>query len=153
VTPSQWKAIGILSGVFLLGTVSGVGGTLVYVARERASLHHFDLGHRRNMPLMALNRRLGLSEPQREQIATILERRAPERRKVMQQVLDSCGSSVRDEKAKLDAEIRGVLTPDQQKKFDDLAARQKERLFAPFGGELGPEHAEPAHSGQTPAAP
>jgi Spy/CpxP family protein refolding chaperone len=136
VNRAQWKALLILSGVFLLGGVAGVGGTLAYVAKERAELRRFDFGKRGEMPLQALTRRLDLTDAQRQQIKTLLERHGPERRRAMQEVMSTCGAAMREEKSKLDSEIRALLTPEQQARFDEISSRQGERLFAPF--ERGP---------------
>jgi Spy/CpxP family protein refolding chaperone len=146
VNRAQWKAVFLLSGVFLLGSVAGIGGTLSYVAKERAELRRFDFGKRGEMPLQALTRRLDLTDTQRQQVKTLLERHGPERRRAMQEVMTTCGASMREEKSKLDNEIRAILTPEQKTRFDEISARQGERLFAPF--EQGPfEHGKggPGH--------
>jgi Spy/CpxP family protein refolding chaperone len=134
MTPAQWKAVALLSGVFLLGGVVGVGGTVAFVARERAAAHRLDFGRRGDFPIQALTRRLKLTDDQRSKVQAILEGHASSRRAAMQEVMARCGSSVKDEKVKLDADIRAILTPEQQTKFDELSARQQERLFAPHGG-------------------
>lgn len=140
---AQWKAVLLLSGVFLLGSVAGIGGTLSYVAKERAELRRFDFGKRGELPLQALTRRLDLTDAQRQQVKTLLERRGPERRRAMQEVMTTCGAAMREEKSKLDNEIRAILTPEQKTRFDEISARQGERLFAPF--EHGPFEHGPGH--------
>jgi Spy/CpxP family protein refolding chaperone len=137
VTSTQWKAIAALLGVFISGGVAGIGGTLAFVAKERAEMHAFDFGRRGNYPVQALGRHLGLSDEQRKKVEAILEEHASTRRQTMQDVLERCGASVSEEKAKLDAEIRTVLTPEQQKVFDELSKRQHERLFSPHGPGMG----------------
>ena len=130
---AQWKAVTVLSGVFLLGAIAGVGGTLAYVAKERVAVRRLDFARTGDFPLQALIRRLDLTDEQRSKVQAVLEKHAPNRRQVMQAVMERCGTEFREEKAKLDAEIRPLLTPEQQKQFDELSARQHERLFAPHG--------------------
>jgi protein CpxP len=77
----------------------------------------------------ALQRELGLTSQQRDAVQGILERQLPERRRLMSDMLQHCGDPLRVHKAKVDAEIRAVLNPEQQRRFDALAARQGERLF------------------------
>lgn len=134
---AQWKAVALLSGVFLFGGITGVAGSLAFLHRRGVAVHPFEMGPRSSRPLMALYRKLELTSEQRERIASIIEKRAPTRRRLMSEVMQSCGQSIRDEKAKLDAEIREVLTPEQRTRFDELSARQFDRLFSPFGESAG----------------
>jgi hypothetical protein len=79
--------------------------------------------------MRALQRALDLSPAQRILVAAILERQAPERRRLMGEMMQKCGDPVRAYKTQADAEIRAVLNPEQQQRFDKLAKRQAERFF------------------------
>jgi len=49
-------------------------------------------------------------------------------------MFERCGAAVRKHKAAIDTEIRAVLEPQQQKRFDELAALHRERfLYSPDG--------------------
>jgi DNA-binding MarR family transcriptional regulator len=83
--------------------------------------------------MRALQRLLHLTPQQHRAIARIFEREEPGRHKAIGEMMNACGDSVRRHKARVDAEIRAALRPDQQEKFDQLARRQNERFaLAPF---------------------
>jgi Spy/CpxP family protein refolding chaperone len=105
--------------------------------------HHHMVGYlehggatRNEQRMRAMQHALDLTAQQRVTIAAILDRQAPERRRLMGEMMRQCGDSARSHKSKVDAEIRAVLNPDQQVRFDQLAKRQAERLFQ--GGPAGP---------------
>jgi Spy/CpxP family protein refolding chaperone len=128
------KLIGVtvLVGVFLLGALSGGAGVFAWQAKSTAD--EFMAGptewmqHRR---LMALARQLDLSDAQRERIREIMVRHRAEREKLLRDADSQCGAALRGHKAKVDAEIRAVLSPEQQAAFDELMVKQRERF--PFG--------------------
>lgn len=134
MTNAQWKAAAMLSGVFLLGGIAGVGGTLAFVAHERAELGRFDLGRRGELQLQALSRHLDLTAEQRKKVGSLLSQRGPNRQQAMRDAMEKCGGSLREEKRKLDQEIRVLLDPQQQVLFDEISARQEERMFLPGRG-------------------
>jgi Spy/CpxP family protein refolding chaperone len=134
VTSAQWKAATLLVGVFLLGGITGVGGTLAFVAHERAELGHFDLGRRGEVQLHALSRHLNLTAEQRKKVSALLEQRGPMRQQAMRNAMEKCGDSLKEEKGRLDKEIRALLDPQQQARFDEISAKQDERMFLPGHG-------------------
>ena len=123
------KALAVLVGVFLLGAATGVGVTLAHSERKLAQFAEPDGSRRSQRRLDALTRVLELTPAQREAVGAILKREEPEVRARMRDSMERCGQSLRDYKAKVDAEIRSLLTPEQQKKFDQLAAEQAEKFF------------------------
>ena len=129
VTRLRIKALAVLVGVFLLGAATGVGVTLAYSEHKLAQFAEPDGSRRSQRRLDALTRVLELTPAQREAIAAILRREEPEVRARMRDAMERCGQSLRDQKAKVDAEIRALLTPEQQKKFDQLATEQAEKFF------------------------
>jgi Spy/CpxP family protein refolding chaperone len=119
----------ILVGVFVLGGLAGGAGMRAYMQRdyaeeltagpaERLGRRHF----------MALSRELDLSDEQREKVREIMRKHRPEREQLMQQLAEDCGAPLGEHKAKLDAEIRSVLDPEQQKRFDALLEKQDQRF-------------------------
>lgn len=129
----KWLAIGILVGVFVFGMVAGGGVVAAWHGHQRRDEARLGLWQRGERPLVALVRRLELSREQRESIEDLLERHAPRRRAIMQEIIGRCGQELEQEKARLDSEIRAILTPAQRDRFDELSARQRERLFGPPG--------------------
>jgi Spy/CpxP family protein refolding chaperone len=79
-------------------------------------------------------RALDLSDEQRQRVREIADRHRPARRTAMAEVMERCGEPLRASKAALDVEIRAVLAPAQQERFDVLVRRQEERFFR-GGGE------------------
>lgn len=118
---------------FLLGLIVGaVGGSW----GQRAMFRRF----MRRGPAPAriverLNRQLSLDEKQKGEISAILESRGPELQ-ALKKDAKARFDAIRDS---ADAEIREVLRPDQQPKFDALTARWRERMRAHEGdGPGGP---------------
>lgn len=138
---SMWKAIGILAAVFVLGAVTGGAGVAAWNGEERISVARLGYGPRGERPLQAMTRRLDLNAEQRHAIRALMEKHAPRRRAIMQEMMGSCGQELQKEKSMLDDEIRAVLTPEQRKRFDELSERQRERLFGPSSGP--PRHRGP----------
>jgi Spy/CpxP family protein refolding chaperone len=132
VNRSKLVGVAILVGVFLLGALAGGAG--VFAWQERSSADEFMaaptewMQHRR---LMALGRQLDLTSAQRDSIRQIMVRHRAEREQLLRTVDSECGTTLREHKARVDAEIRAVLSVEQQKKFDQLMAKQRERF--PFG--------------------
>jgi Spy/CpxP family protein refolding chaperone len=131
VNRSMWKAVGVLVAVFALGAVAGGAGVAAWEGEERISVARLGYGPRGERPLQAMTRRLDLTPEQRGAIRALMEKHAPRRRAIMQEMMGSCGQELQKEKALLDDEIRAVLTPEQRKRFDELSERQRERLWGP----------------------
>ena len=90
---------------------------------------------------------LGLDAKQRVAVRAVLEKRHGEMEKAMSPCIEK-GKALREA---TEAEIRAVLTPDQQKTFDKL--REKRRGKGPHHGEgrecLGPGGMGPGHESGT----
>jgi hypothetical protein len=80
-----------------------------------------------------LTHELGLSERQREQLHEILERHRPTTEKVMNEFLPR----VRAVEDTVRSEIRAMLTPAQQKRFDEIEPRAVELMPPPPEGPPG----------------
>ena len=137
VNRSSLNAFLVLAGVFVGGLGTGVATTLAWSHHRLIGFMEHEGSHRNDLRVRALQRALDLTNEQRGTIAAILEGQMPERRRLMGEMMQNCGEPVRAYKTKVDAQIRAVLNPQQQKRFDQLAERQGERLF------LGPRHGVP----------
>jgi Spy/CpxP family protein refolding chaperone len=125
------KAIGLLAAVFVLGGISGASVTFAYSRHELAEMS-FPPGLRPPQArLRGLSRALDLTDAQAKQVRTILDRHHGDRRLAWDEIVEKCGEPIRKQKAAVDAEIRALLNPDQQRRFDALSRRQEERFFRP----------------------
>jgi Spy/CpxP family protein refolding chaperone len=106
-----------LLAAFCLGGVAGAFGMRGYVFHRFAEGLHASPGKARMQFRMdAMARKLDLDQAQQDKIQRIFEAHEEERR----QVFDRCAPEHRALKSKIDAEIRPLLNPEQQKKFDEL---------------------------------
>lgn len=121
----------VLVGVFALGATAGGGGAYAWLRRDEAASDEGRAGMRDPRRVRALERQLDLTPTQREQVRAIFERSGPQRRALMEQMNDRCGAELRAHHDLVTAEIRAVLTPEQQPRFDAIVARQHDRF--PFG--------------------
>lgn len=125
----------VLAAVFALGAVAGGGGAYAWLRRDEAAGFVGDRpGVRDPRRLRALERELDLTPAQRERVRAVLDRSGEQRRVLAQQMFERCGADVQAQRDAVSAEIRALLTPEQQPRFDALTARQRERF--PFG--MGP---------------
>lgn len=125
----NWKLIGILLGVFVLGAATGSALTRFFVHRQMAGLFGPEGERSRRFKLRALSRRLDLSASQERAVGEIMRRHSPERRRLMREAMQACGPRMRAHKAAVDAEIRQLLSPEQQKRFDELVRMQDRKWF------------------------
>ena len=101
---TRTKGYLVLVAVFLLGAVSGGGASFAVVQRRHAAILRDDAGARETRRLAVLRRKLDLDAEQETRIRTIL----------------------RDHSGQVDTEIRAVLRPDQQTRFDTLIEQRKD---------------------------
>jgi len=131
VNRSKWQAIGILCLVFAFGVLTGGGALAAWHGEIRRDVAMFGFNPRGARPVLAMMRRLHLTHEQELAVETLLEKHAPVRHSIMQDMMNKCGQELDREKAQLDSEIRAIMTPEQRLRFDDLSKRQRERLFGP----------------------
>lgn len=113
---STFRAYAVLSLAFVLGGLVGGGGVYASLRHEQTSESREAREARR---LAVFEQRLGLTPEQRSAVAAILERQREERRR-------SWG--------RVDGEIRALLSPEQQPKFDALVQERRSRMGAPPAG-------------------
>jgi Spy/CpxP family protein refolding chaperone len=114
--------------VFLLGGVAGAGIATAYVHREVGDFVS-EPRFRERARMRGLTRLLDLSDAQRDRVRAVMQSHHRQRIAAYSEMIDKCGHSMKEEKERMDAEIRAVLTPAQRDKFDALVRRQDERLF------------------------
>ena len=126
------KGAAVLVAVFALGGVAGGGGTYAWLRRDEATSAEEEHGGRSPRRLRALERSLDLTATQREQVRAILAQSGEQRRQLAQEMFERCGDGLRAHHDAVSAQIRALLTPEQQTRFDAIAAPQRDRF--PFGG-------------------
>ena len=133
----------VIVGVFLVGTMAGAAGATAWVERGYADLLNEDRRTQREARrLRALSRELELTAEQEQKVRSVMQSHRDEHARLTREMFDRCGESVRRHKATIDAEIRAVLRPEQQKRFDELAALHRERFL--YGAPPGRDDAAPA---------
>jgi Spy/CpxP family protein refolding chaperone len=119
------KSYAALVLVFLLGALAGAGGAFAFVqhryadfVRERGATDHWRM--------TGLTRELELDKAQEEQVRAIVTRHRELRRELTKKMFDECGGSVEQDRMQMDQEIRAVLRPEQQKRWDEVVAKRRE---------------------------
>ncbi len=123
------QAIAVLAGVFALGVLTGSAATLSLggPAAFHSRPHH---GGRMQM----LEQRLDLTDEQSRRIEAIFSARSTEMEQLKREMFEGCGQPLREKVAAIDAEIRTLLDPEQQRAFDELVEERRQRgLRGPFG--------------------
>lgn len=127
------KIYGIVLGIFVLGAGAGGAAGYAVASKQLAEVLRDDrpgLGDARRFAAIA--RELDLTRDQRKQVRDIMERHRDENRQLMRAVAEKCGGDLQSLRERVDAEIRAVLTPDQQKRFQELT--EKRGKMFPLGG-------------------
>ena len=125
------RAYLILGLVFVLGAATGAGAMY---ATSRRGPRHLDRTPGRGYierRLGELNEAIALTPEQQTQVSAIFERQREPRVKLLREIMDRCGDPLRQMGATTDAEIRALLTPDQQPKFDNLLRTREKRSALP----------------------
>lgn len=128
------KGAAVLVAVFALGAMAGGGGTYAWLRRDDISAED-DRGARSPRRLRALERSLDLTPTQRDQVRSIMAQSGDQRRQIAQEMYERCGDGLRTHHDGVSAQIRALLTPEQQARFDAITAEQRDRF--PFGGRAG----------------
>jgi len=124
---SKLKVYGIFAVVFALGIAAGGGSALAYAREHHAAQIESDRVFE-SRKLRGLSRKLKLDSEQEDRIADILASDREESRRIGHDVIERCGQPLRDHKAAVDAQIRAVLRPDQQQRFDKLVEERRGRV-------------------------
>jgi Spy/CpxP family protein refolding chaperone len=127
------KAYGVLAGVFLLGGVAGGATVWALSQREVRAFVAGEPSAREHRRLNALSRELDLTDQQRDKIGAILAKHREERDAAMRETFERCGDRIKAHHEKLNGEIRAELTPEQQKRYDELVREHDRMPFGPPG--------------------
>jgi Spy/CpxP family protein refolding chaperone len=123
------KMYGVVAGIFVLG--AGAGGASGYAVANRhlAAVLREDrpgIGDVRRME--ALSSQLDLTRDQRRQVRQIMERHREENRQFTRDMYEKCGGDLQSLRARVDAEIRALLTPEQARRFGELMEKRGKRF-------------------------
>lgn len=123
---AKWKSVAALVAVFVLGAAAGGGAVYAHSQKRHAAMLRDgrDVEGRR---LAALSRKLDLDGDQKTKIGAILSQDHDDTKALNKDMMEKCGQPLRDHRADVEAQIRAVLRPDQQKKFDHIIEERKDR--------------------------
>ncbi len=117
---AKLKGYSALLLVFVLGILLGGAGSRAMLQRRYARIFR-DRGavfeYRR---LGALAHRLKLDDAQEDRVRDVLGKYSKQRRELTREIMDRCGAPLHAQKVQLDSEIRALLRPDQQTRYDQL---------------------------------
>jgi hypothetical protein len=135
---AKLKGIGAFLVVFALGILAGGAGSRALLQRRYADLfkNRYSLFEQRRLGALAY--RLKLDDAQEDKVRGIMSKYGDKRRELTRDIMDRCGAPLREQKALIDAEIRGVLRPDQQPRYDKLLRDGERRHPPPPDGPLEP---------------
>jgi hypothetical protein len=114
------KGYGALLIVFVLGVLLGGAGSRALLQRRYAHLFRDRFSVFEQRRIGALSHRLDLDDAQDQKVRAIMAKYGQERRRLARDMLDRCGDPLRAQKAQMDTEIRALLRPDQQSRYDAL---------------------------------
>ena len=122
--------------VFVLGLLCGGAGSRALLQRRYARLFKDRFAVFEHRRLGALSHRLDLDDAQEDSVRQIMSKYGQQRRQLSRDILDRCGGPLRAQKNQLDAEIRALLRPEQQARYDELVKDSDVR--SPSSGPLEP---------------
>ncbi|HYQ14232.1 MAG TPA: hypothetical protein VEQ58_00685 [Polyangiaceae bacterium] len=123
------KTYGVVFGIFIVG--AGAGGAAGYAMASKRLAEVFGddrpgFGDARRYE--ALSRELDLSRDQRKQVRAIMERHRDENRELTRAMVEKCGDDLQDLRQRVDGEIGGVLSAEQQQRFKQLMDQRGKRF-------------------------
>ncbi len=135
---AKLKGIGVFLLVVALGVLTGGAGSRAMLQRRYRELfkNRDDVFQLRRIG--ALSHSLDLDDAQEDKVRDIMSKYGDKRRDLTRDILDRCGAPLREQKAQLDSEIRTVLRPEQQTRYDKLLKDSDRRHPPPPGAPLEP---------------
>jgi len=127
----------LLGAVFLLGSVAGGGAAYAYAQRQHAAILRDEPQKFDARRLAVLERKLDLDADQEARIRSILAKDREDSRALSKDMMERCGQPLRDHKSQVDSEIRDVLRPDQQARYDKLTDERRKRVRVRVDGGAG----------------
>ena len=117
-----------------MGVACGGGAAFAYVAQKHAAMLRDDARGPETRRLRVLARKLNLDVDQEQRIRSILTKNRDTVRELGRDMMERCGGGLREQRSRLDTDIRAVLRPDQQRRYDELLDERRERMW--FGPNL-----------------
>ena len=128
VSPRLYGYI-VLVAAFAVGVACGGGAAFAYVAQKHAAMLREDARGPELRRVRVLSRKLDLDADQEQRIRTILTQDRDTARELGRQMFERCGGDLREQRARVDAEIRAVLRPEQRRRYDELLEERRERMW------------------------
>ncbi|MFH1725260.1 MAG: hypothetical protein ABII00_11655 [Elusimicrobiota bacterium] len=131
----DWKQV---VTAFLIGLIAGVA-----VMQWRTHHRFYKRWHERGRPgqekpferrLERFSSKLGLTPEQQDRVAGIFDSQG----EAMEAIRDECGPKLEAVRKSTEEQIRGVLTPEQEKKFTRMRKGPRPGRGRGFGGPFGP---------------
>jgi len=119
----QWKTIISVILVFGLGALSGALVTHNIYRQKMENIIRDEPKAMRELMIQRLNSKLQLDDAQREQIRAI----ARETHAEMKPVRKKIKPEIEEVLSRSQAKIRGILRPEQQKKYDQILLERRKR--------------------------
>jgi hypothetical protein len=133
---TKLKGYAALFVVFVLGILLGGAGSRAMLQRHYARLLREPNSMFNYRRMGYLSHRLKLDEAQEGRVRDVLGKYGKQRRVLTREIMDRCGAPLREQKSHMDNEIRTLLRPDQQTRYDQLLKDSEGR--PPPGGPLEP---------------
>jgi hypothetical protein len=133
---AKLKGYAALLLVFVLGALAGGAGSRAFLQRRYARLFRDRAALFEHRRLGALSRRLNLDDGQGDQVRGVLNKYGKQRQQLTREIMDRCGAPLYAQKLQMDAEIRALLRPDQQARYDQLVQDSEAR--GPTNGAIEP---------------
>jgi Spy/CpxP family protein refolding chaperone len=125
VISPKLRIYGIVIGIFVLGAGAGGAAGYAVASNKLAEVLRGDrpsIGDARRFEAIA--KELDLSREQRRKVRSIMERHRDENRRLTQAMFEKCGDDLQNLRSRVDGEIRGVLDPDQARRFSELMEKR-----------------------------
>ena len=129
VSRERVKAYLALVGTFLLGAVCAGAGYHAYTTQKNAALFAGDREAFEARRVQMLQRELELDAGQEARVREIFRKHAPERQRLMRATMEGCGATLDAHRERVDAEIRALLDPAQQSRFEAVRAERRKQVF------------------------
>jgi len=133
---TKLKSYAALLFVFASGILLGGAGSRAMLQRSYGRIFKDPSAVFERRRLGALSRRLKLDDAQEDRARDILGKYAKQRHELTHEIMDRCGAPLRAQKSQMDGEIRALLRPDQQARYDQLLKDSERR--PPPGGPFEP---------------
>ncbi|HYP77601.1 MAG TPA: hypothetical protein VER12_16630 [Polyangiaceae bacterium] len=117
---AKLKGYAALLAVFVLGILLGGAGSRAMLQRRYKSMFRDPSAVFERRRFGALAHRLKLDDAQEDRVREVLGKYGKQRRALTRDIMQRCGAPLHAQKAQMDGEIRALLRPDQQTRYDQL---------------------------------